>query len=62
MEFLIVTLYIIFGLANCLLAFTAVMSILKILNLYSTNLNLKSLWIITILLIVISLSGLYFLK
>lgn len=58
MEYLIISLYFLFGIGSFLLVITAGLTILKILNIYIFNLNYKSLWITTILLILVPLISL----
>lgn len=53
MEYLIIGLYILFGIGSFAVVITAVLTILKVLNLYTLNLNYSLLWTVSSLMILI---------
>lgn len=53
MEFLIISLYFLFGIGSFSITITAFLTILKLLDLYVLDLNYSLLWIISSLMILI---------
>lgn len=55
MELLIISLYILFGISSFALALVSILTILKILNIYDSGINLKQIWIVVLVVFFVSI-------